>query len=118
MDVAARPSDVFWQLFRVCRDASYALAICFFRTILHASAPAIASLFVNRNSDGPFRVSSKALRIAESVSDLELAIRTHGAAKSLFTRWLTCHIVIAIVLYGLLFVHVWSAWYFGIRWLS
>ena len=78
----------------------------------------ITSLFVNRNSDGPFRVSSKALRIAESVSDLELAIRTHGAAKSLFTRWLTCHIVIAIVLYGLLFVHVWSAWYFGIRWLS
>lgn len=84
-----------------------------------ASLPGrIASLLVARDPTGPFRAPAQALRIAESVSDLELAIRTHSAAKSLFTRWLTCHIVIAIVLYALLFVHVWSAWYFGIRWLS
>ncbi len=84
-----------------------------------ASLPGrIASLVVARDPTDPFRAPAQALRIAESVSDLELAIRTHSSAKSLFTRWLTCHIVIAIVLYGLLFVHIWSAWYFGIRWLS
>ena len=77
----------------------------------------LVSLLIVDDVDSPLRATTRALRIAESVSDLELAIKTHGAAKSLFTRWLTCHIIIAIALYALLFVHIWSAWYFGIRWL-
>ena len=60
----------------------------------------------------------RALRLSESMADVEVAIKSHDAAKSLFGRWLACHIVIAIVLYALLAMHVWSVWYFGIRWLS
>ncbi len=78
----------------------------------------LASLVLVGKTDGLLRAPAQALRIAESVSDLELAIRTHGTARAVFTRWLTCHIIIAIVLYALLFVHIWSAWYFGIRWLQ
>lgn len=77
-----------------------------------------AALFVARDDQGVTRLPSRAMRLAESISDLDLAIKTHGTAKSLFSRWLACHIVIAIVLYSLLFVHIWSAWYFGIRWLA
>jgi hypothetical protein len=51
------------------------------------------------------------------MADLEYAIKSHEVVKDAFGRWLACHIVIAIVLYALLAVHVWSAWYFGIRWL-
>ena len=37
--------------------------------------------------------------------------------KQAFGRWLTCHIIISLLLYLLLALHIWSAWYFGIRWL-
>lgn len=62
--------------------------------------------------------TARALRLAESMADVEYGVRTNKALKDLFGRWLACHIVIAVVLYGLLAVHVWSAWYFGIRWLA
>lgn len=59
----------------------------------------------------------RAVRLSESMADIEYALKTREAAKATFARWLACHIVIAIVLYALLFIHIWSAWYFGIRWL-
>jgi hypothetical protein len=77
-----------------------------------------ASLFVARDEQRVLQFPSRAFRISESISDLDLAIRTHSTAKSLFGRWLVCHILVAAVLYALLFIHVWSAWYFGIRWLA
>tara|TARA_E500000318_G_scaffold14854_8_gene15313 strand:- start:168676 stop:169428 length:753 start_codon:yes stop_codon:yes gene_type:complete len=76
-----------------------------------------ASLFVARDEQGLMQLPSRAIRISESISDLDLSIRTHSAAKNAFGRWLVCHILVAVVLYALLFIHVWSAWYFGIRWL-
>ena len=65
----------------------------------------------------PPGVRERAIRLSESMADLEYAIKSHEVVKDAFGRWLACHIVIAIVLYALLAVHVWSAWYFGIRWL-
>ncbi|MBL8879202.1 MAG: hypothetical protein JNG88_08790 [Phycisphaerales bacterium] len=61
---------------------------------------------------------ARALRLSESIADLEYAIKTHEVFREAFRRWLPCHIVIAIVLYALLLLHIWSAWYFGIRWLT
>ena len=71
-----------------------------------------------RGSNGPTAAAARALRLSESMADVEYAIKSHDVAKSAFGRWLTCHIVIAIVLYALLAMHVWSVWYFGIRWLA
>ncbi|MCC6906654.1 MAG: hypothetical protein IT430_01820 [Phycisphaerales bacterium] len=60
---------------------------------------------------------AKAVSLSESIADMEYAIRTQQAAKDAFGKWLACHIVIAIILYTLLVLHIWSEWYFGIRWL-
>lgn len=65
----------------------------------------------------PPGVRERAIRLSDSMADLEYAIKSHQVVKDAFGRWLACHIVIAIVLYALLAIHVWSAWYFGIRWL-
>jgi hypothetical protein len=79
-----------------------------------------APLFVKDASGrtGPAAARTRALRLSESMADVEYAIKSHDVAKSAFGRWLACHIIIAIVLYALLAMHVWSVWYFGIRWLT
>ena len=56
------------------------------------------------------------VRLAESIADVEYAIRTHEDFKQWFGKWLKFHIVISFVLYGLMFVHVYYAVYFGLRW--
>ena len=56
-------------------------------------------------------------RIAESVADLEYAIRTHELFKRWFARSLTLHIVLSVLLYLLLALHIGSGIYFGLRWL-
>jgi len=55
-------------------------------------------------------------RLAESVADLEYAIRTHEVFKRWFGRALMVHIVLSIILYALLALHIWSGFYFGLRW--
>lgn len=79
-----------------------------------------APFFVRDRSGptGPAPAAVRALRLSESMADVEYAIKSHDIAKAAFGRWLACHIVIAIVLYALLALHVWSVWYFGIRWLT
>ncbi len=71
-----------------------------------------------RSSAQPLSAPARALRLSESIADVEYAVKTHETFKALFKRWLACHIVIAIVLYTLLGLHVWSGWYYGIRWLT
>lgn len=56
------------------------------------------------------------VRLAESIADVEYAIRTHEDFKQWFGKWLKFHIVISFVLYALMFVHVYYAVYFGLRW--
>ena len=77
-------------------------------------AAGLASLGIDLSSaGGPVR---EVTRIAESVADLEYAIRTHEFFKRWFARSLTLHIVLSVVLYMLLGLHIWSGIYFGLRW--
>jgi hypothetical protein len=58
----------------------------------------------------------RAVDLAESIADLDYAIRTHEVLKIWFTRWLRVHIWLSVILYVLLALHVWGAVHFGIRW--
>jgi hypothetical protein len=77
-------------------------------------AAGLASLGLERSSGGP---AGEVTRIAESVADLEYAVRTHELFKRWFGRALTLHIVLSVILYALLALHIWSGIYFGLRWL-
>jgi hypothetical protein len=79
----------------------------------------VAAFFVDagRAAAQSLPAAARALRLAESMADLEYAVKTHEVLKHAFGRWLACHIIISLLLYLLLALHIWSAWYFGIRWL-
>jgi len=74
----------------------------------------LASLGFELPSGG---AAGEATRIAESVADLEYAIRTHELFKRWFGRALKMHIVLSVILYALLALHIGSGIYFGLRWL-
>jgi hypothetical protein len=57
------------------------------------------------------------LQLAKAMADVEFAIRAEEVMRDLFTKWLKLHIAIATILYALLTIHVWSGFYFGLRWL-
>ena len=61
-------------------------------------------------------VEVRAVRLAESIADVEYAIRTHETFKKAFRKWLKTHIALSLILYGLLGLHVWAAIHFGLRW--
>ena len=56
--------------------------------------------------------------IAESVADLEYAVRTHELFKRWCSVWLKVHLVLSVLLYVLLGLHIWAEIHFGLRWLS
>jgi hypothetical protein len=58
----------------------------------------------------------RALNLAESIADLNYAIRTDELFKTWFSRWLKVHVALSAVLYILLALHIWGAIHFGIRW--
>ena len=60
----------------------------------------------------------QAIRLSESIADVEYALRTHRVFKRAFSKWLKLHIVISGILYLLLALHVFSELYYGLRWLS
>jgi hypothetical protein len=68
--------------------------------------------------EGGMALPVRTLRLAESMADLEYAIKTHETFKRWFGRWLKFHIVISVILYVLLALHVWSGVHFGLRWFS
>jgi hypothetical protein len=76
-------------------------------------AAGLAAFGFDLSPGGP---SGEVTRLAESVADLEYAIRTHEVFKRWFGRALVLHIVLSIILYALLALHIWSAFYFGVRW--
>jgi hypothetical protein len=80
----------------------------------------VAGLFVTAGgtSAGTMPVAVKALRLAESISDVEYAVKTHETFKRWFAAWLKFHIVISFILYGLLALHVWAGIHFGLRWFT
>lgn len=67
-------------------------------------------------SPGGIPAAVRAVRLSDSMADLEYAIKTHETFKRWFASWLKFHIVISFVLYGLLALHVWAGIYFGLRW--
>jgi hypothetical protein len=77
-------------------------------------AAGLASLGFELQSGGP---AGEVTRIAESVADLEYAVRTHELFKRWCGRWLKLHIVLSVILYALLALHIGSGVYFGLRWL-
>ena len=61
--------------------------------------------------------AAEVTRLAESVADLEYAVRTHEFFKRWFRRALVVHIVLSLIFYLLLVLHVWAGIHFGLRWL-
>lgn len=74
----------------------------------------LASLGLELPVGGP---AGEVARIAESVADLEYAVRTHELFKRWFNWSLKLHIVLSVILYVLLALHIGSGIYFGLRWL-
>lgn len=74
----------------------------------------LASLGFDLSSAGP---AADVTRIAESVADLEYAVRTHELFKRWFGRTLTLHIAFSVILYLVLALHIGTGIYFGLRWM-
>ena len=72
----------------------------------------LASFGIELSPPGP---AGEVTRIAESVADLEYAIRTHETFKRWFAFALKLHIVLSVVLYVLLGLHIWAELHFGLR---
>jgi hypothetical protein len=62
--------------------------------------------------------AAEVTRLAESVADLEYAIRSDEFFKGCFSWALKVHIVLSLLFYGLLALHIWAEIYFGLRWFS
>ena len=77
----------------------------------------VAGLVIPRTAPVP-SAPMRALQLAESMADMEYAIKTHETMKRVFAGWLKLHIIISLLLYGLLLLHVWAGMYFGLRWFS
>jgi len=58
----------------------------------------------------------RAVDLAESISDLQYAIRMDDFFKTWFARWLKIHIALSAALYALLGLHIWAELHYGIRW--
>ncbi len=67
-------------------------------------------------ADAP--LSLQAVRLAESIADVEYSIKTHELIKRRTSQWLKFHIVTSLAFYLLLIIHIWSAIYFGLRYLQ
>lgn len=77
----------------------------------------LARLFL-RTDTGATSGGVGVVQLAESVADLEYAVRTHQTFKRAFAKWLKLHIVLSVILYVLLGLHIWASIYFGLRWFA
>lgn len=67
--------------------------------------------------DEVLQLAYRATEVAGSIADLEYSIKAHVVLKRRFRVWLTAHIVTSLAFYTLLALHIWAAFYFGLRWL-
>lgn len=65
---------------------------------------------------GDLAVAYRALRLSESVADLEYAVKSHEQLKRRFALWLKLHVAASVLFYALLALHVWASIHFGLRW--
>jgi hypothetical protein len=63
-------------------------------------------------------LSFRAVRLAESIADLEYAIKTHELLKRRAGAWLKVHLAMSCAFYLLLAFHIWAGIYFGLRWFN
>lgn len=79
---------------------------------------AMAGMAAARTTDNAsLQRAYRATEIASSIADLEYSIKAHELLKRRFRLWLTAHIATSVVFFGLLALHIWAAFYFGLRWL-
>lgn len=76
----------------------------------------LTSLFASDSAD--VRLAKEAYQLSESISDVEYALQSHAAMKALFGKWTKIHIVLSFIFLILLVIHIWSSFYFGLRWLQ
>ena len=82
-------------------------------------SPVLAAGLASVGLDLPFGgPAGEVVRIAESVADLEYAVRTHELFKRWFAWSLKLHIILSLIFYALLALHVWAEIHFGLRWFS
>ncbi|MEJ5962977.1 hypothetical protein [Pedobacter immunditicola] len=75
--------------------------------------------FVGKKAVGAKSARSlRAMQLAESIADLEYAVKTHELLKRRTASWLKVHIATSCTFYLLLILHIWSAIYFGLRYLK
>ena len=83
--------------------------------------------FLGRMSASLFRLfprtknpsaAARALELAESMADLEYAIKTHELFKWWFGFWLRFHVATSVLLGVLLTLHVWAGIHYGLRWFA
>ena len=60
----------------------------------------------------------RAMELAESMADLEYAIKTHETFQWWFGFWLRVHVVASVLMYSLLALHVWAGVHYGLRWFA
>lgn len=72
----------------------------------------------NEAEQGQLALSARALRLAESIADLEYAVASDELIKRRFGLWLKLHIATSLLFYGLLALHVWAGVYYGLRWFA
>jgi hypothetical protein len=60
----------------------------------------------------------RAMELAESMADLEYAIKTHETFRRWFAGWLRVHVVASVLMYVLLALHVWAGILYGLRWFA
>lgn len=70
------------------------------------------------SGQGSESLSYRAVRMAESIAELEYSIRTHQRFKRLSARWLKLHIGTSLAFYVLLALHIWASIHFGLRWFA
>lgn len=58
------------------------------------------------------------LQLVDGIADLEYAIGSRDALKTIFMRWIVAHVVAAILMYVLLTLHIAGEIYYGLRWLA
>ncbi|MBX9622603.1 MAG: hypothetical protein K2X82_02200 [Gemmataceae bacterium] len=71
-----------------------------------------------RTASAPPPASVRAMALAESMADLEYAIKTDETFRWWFGFWLRIHVVTSVVMYLLLALHVWAAIHYGLRWFA
>lgn len=85
--------------------------------VRHAERSALHDRLAERLRREVGTVPSPAARaLADELADIELAHGASERARRWLHVWAPLHVVIAVLWLALLAVHVWSAFYFGVRW--